>query len=330
MASYENHDFYCMNCGRKQTFYLQLFLIIIRRVIKMPKIINEIGNQYNNLKIIDNAPSKNGRKFYICECVICKNKYIISGTDLRTGKKFCKTCLHVGEQFGDLTILKLDHTAKDRHQYWECQCKCGNHEIIKYSDLSTGKKNKCFNCNKKPQYINELGNKYGKLKVIKYDSIHSNKNACWICQCDCGNIISVSGIKLRFGHTTSCGCLKSKGEFKISQLLQKNQINFKTQIHFDDCKNKNFLLFDFGIYNNENKLSYLIEYDGEQHFFYTNSGWNTQDHYEKIIERDKIKNKWCKENNIPLIRIPYTKYDTLSIKDLLLESSDFIWEEEVQ
>ena len=42
---------------------------------------------------------------------------------------------------------------------------------------------------------------------------------------------------------------------------------------------------------------------------------------------DKAKNEWCKENNIPLIRIKYDKYDTLSIEDLLLETSKFIVKE---
>jgi hypothetical protein len=36
-----------------------------------------------------------------------------------------------------------------------------------------------------------------------------------------------------------------------------------------------------------------------------------------------IKNQWCKENNIPLIRIPYTHLKDLSIEDLILETSKF-------
>ena len=49
---------------------------------------------------------------------------------------------------------------------------------------------------------------------------------------------------------------------------------------------------------------------------------------EKLLkttrEHDNFKNKWCKENNIPLIRIPYTHYNELSIKDIMLETSKFI------
>jgi len=37
-----------------------------------------------------------------------------------------------------------------------------------------------------------------------------------------------------------------------------------------------------------------------------------------------IKNQWCKENNIPLIRIPYTHLQDLCLEDLQLETSQFI------
>ena len=43
-----------------------------------------------------------------------------------------------------------------------------------------------------------------------------------------------------------------------------------------------------------------------------------------IQERDTYKNQWCKENNIPLIRIPYTHLNDLCLEDLLLETSKFI------
>ena len=76
--------------------------------------------------------------------------------------------------------------------------------------------------------------------------------------------------------------------------------------------------FDFYI----NEDNYIIEYDGEQHFKDTNGFFKTT--LEEIQKRDIFKNQWCKENNIPLIRIPYTRYDDLCIEDLLLETSKYV------
>lgn len=33
--------------------------------------------------------------------------------------------------------------------------------------------------------------------------------------------------------------------------------------------------------------------------------------------RDKIKNEWAKNNNIRLVRIPYTQYDDLNLQMIL-------------
>lgn len=53
---------------------------------------------------------------------------------------------------------------------------------------------------------NEIGNRYGKLTVIKYHHTNKTGNAFWLCSCDCGLSTVVCGSYLRNGHTTSCGC----------------------------------------------------------------------------------------------------------------------------
>lgn len=132
----------------------------------------------------------------------------------------------------------------------------------------------------------------------------------WECQCDCGNIILVSTSNLtREKETTvSCGCAKSKGEEKITSLLLEIQIPFITQKRFDSCvfpETNRQLVFDF--YLPEQNI--LIEYDGEQHFHEVR---NDRYGYKGIVARDNFKNQWCKENNIRLIRIPYTEYDNIN------------------
>ena len=286
-------------------------------VILMPKRIDEIGNIYNNLKVIGRDTNKTNRAYWICECIQCGEQYVISGTDLRLRNKSCNRCELIGKTFGNFKVIGFDHISNDRHKYWKCQCKCGNIETIRGTQLTSLERTQCLECNKqnrKKQYIDEVNNRYGRLTVLEYDEELSGKNAYWKCRCECGNTVSVLGISLRNKTTLSCGCLKSKGEYKINQLLNEASINYKTQISFNNCVYKQPLKFDFGIYDDNDNLLYLIEYDGEQHFLPI---WG-QKLFEENKIRDSIKNEYCKKNHIPLIRIPYTKYQTLSLNDLKL------------
>ena len=63
---------------------------------------------------------------------------------------------------------------------------------------------------------NEIGNKYGKLLVIKKASRPENrpKGAQWLCKCDCGNYKVIRGADLRSGHVNSCGCLYGQHSVK--------------------------------------------------------------------------------------------------------------------
>lgn len=295
----------------------------------MPKIIDETGNKYNNLIVVGLDKIINGRKIWLCRCQICQREYSISGTQLRNNKTIndCPYCEKVGKIYGRLKVLAYSHQTSDRHNYWLCQCECGNQEIIKASRLNTGERTQCLICNKqnrKSQYIDETGNKYGRLTVIELDKERSGKLAFWKCRCDCGTITTVSGIKLRDGHTQSCGCLVSAGEAKISQILSDANISFKKEITFTDCKDKHNLRFDFGVYDNKtNQLLYLIEFDGIQHFKSTGD-WSTEEHLHEVQRRDKIKNIYCQNHNIPLIRIPYYHLKQLVLEDLTLKSKFLI------
>lgn len=72
----------------------------------------------------------------------------------------------------------------------------------------------------------------------------------------------------------------------------------------------------------------MIEYDGKQHF--QDYNWGNESHsLVDSQQRDKEKNEFCWKNNIPIIRIPYTHYNNLSIEDLLLETSNFIVKENI-
>ena len=294
----------------------------------MPATINEIGNKYNHLIVTRRDKVKNCRSFWICKCEICGKEYSFSGTALRQNPNHfdCPTCEKVGQQYGRLKVIEYAYTSEDRHKYWLCECECGNREIIKATDLNTSKRVECLICQKKKhktQYIDETGKRYGKLTVLELDTEKSSKNAFWKCKCDCGTLLTVEGTKLRSGHTQSCGCIISTGEFKISQILSNANISFKKQVTFENCLDKKQLRFDFGVYNDNNELQYLIEFDGIQHFGFT-EGWNDEQNYKDTKRKDSIKNNYCFINQIPLIRIPYYHQNSLSLNDLLLKTSKYI------
>ena len=116
--------------------------------------------------------------------------------------------------------------------------------------------------------------------------------------------------------------MKSKGEERIHYLLKENKIPFECQKSFDDCRfpqTNRKARFDFYVNN-----SYIIEYDGNVHYLYSKTGWNNKENFEKTKEHDKVKNLYCKEKKIPLIRIPYTHLENIEIEDLILETSKFL------
>ena len=227
-----------------------------------------------------------------------------------------------GKTFYYLKVLNREPNRNGR-TYWRCQCKCGNEIIVQGRSLTNGNSKSC-GCYKSQKIgeikkINELGNRYGKLVVIQDGGSNSKGLRYWICKCDCGTITKVSGPQLRSGKTQSCGCLKSMGETKIANLLDTANISYKRE-YTEESLNKNI---DFFVNN-----SYLIEYDGDVHFNCNSNGWNTEKRLLEAKERDIFKNEWCIKNHIPLIRIPYTILKTLDLKDLLLETSQFIIKEE--
>lgn len=106
-------------------------------------------------------------------------------------------------------------------------------------------------------------------------------------------------------------CNKSNGVKIIYNILSKTNISFKIEFPIIDRRNKLKLFFDFYIAD----YNLAIEYDGEQHFFPVDFAGKGKDwaniEFEKTKNRDKEKNKYCKDNNIKLLRIPYWEFDNI-------------------
>lgn len=201
--------------------------------------------------------------------------------------------------------------------HWLCKCKCGKLFIASVSNLMNNRNISC-NCSS-DRNVNLTGKYFGRLKALEPTDRRDGTNVIWKCQCECGNITYVASNALG-RHTQSCGCLNgSKGEELIQKILQQNHISFERQKRFENCRDKNPLPFDFYLPN----YHILIEYDGEQHFG-LGRFWGDKEYFNILKRHDQYKNQWCKDNNIQLIRIPYTRYESLCIEDLLPQTSQFI------
>ena len=232
-----------------------------------------------------------------------------------------------GKKFERLTVLEKLY-KKGNEWVWKCQCDCGNICEARGVNLRSGVKKSC-GCLKqekdrmpKGNVKDEIGHKYGHLTVVARAGSDKDGQALWECECDCKakTHIIVSGGNLRKGHTQSCGCdRRSHGEIKVEQLLKENNISFIQEYKPFKFSSGSWASFDFYVNN-----QYIIEYDGETHYQKNLHGWHTEDKLKAQQERDIIKNQWCKNNNIPLIRIPYWHLKDLIIEDLKLETSKYI------
>lgn len=222
----------------------------------------------------------------------------------------------VGQRFGHLTVIKDTGKRLHRSIIWECKCDCGNIHEVTSNNLNGGQVNSCGKpeCPYHKTYKDLTGNRFGKLVALQPTMAKDGNHMYWKCLCDCGNITEVSSSHLQKGDVRSCGCIKASiGEMNIKTILDNNNIPYMKEYSFSDLVNKKVLRFDFAILEN-NKVIRLIEFDGIQHFkqqeYFTHSLEETQ-------YNDKIKNEYCKSNNIPLVRIPYWERDNITL-DMLL------------
>lgn len=249
----------------------------------------------------------------------------------------------LGQQFGDWTIIAEAPSVRRANgklfTMWTCQCKCGKIKNLQTSDLTGGRTKSCMQCAAKKRVLNK-GQKLHEYKenikdyslylkdhprikdlsgyqskhyiVLSYNSTDQRGQSLWNCKCECGNEFIARQSDIVSGKRINCGCSKkSNGEIKIEDILKENNINYKTEYSFDDLKDIFVLRFDFAIFDANNNLIKLIEFQGEQHYQEQNYFKNNP------MAHDKMKRQYCKKHNIKLLEIPYWDYNKIDIDYLL-------------
>jgi hypothetical protein len=147
----------------------------------------------------------------------------------------------------------------------------------------------------------ELDNMHGRITILEFIDYASPI----LVKCNiCGNEWLSRGVYLTQGHGCSC-CGQSQFEMYVSNFLDKNGFEWIGQYTYDDCRDKNVLPFDFYLPS----CNILIEADGEQHYMPVNFGGMSDEEAMKRFlitqSHDKIKDQYCQQHKINLIRIPY-------------------------
>lgn len=240
---------------------------------------------------------------------------------------------NVGDVIGNYgnKLLEITKVTSYGHRYGLFLCgRCGKNTFeAKIYHVSSDKILYCRECRKETRsgknaykFIDLTNQRFGKLIAIEY---YGSKivgytakgekltRSLWKCVCECGRYKIVDSSSLRRGLVSSCGycSFHSNGEYKISTILEEQQYKYYTQYSFSDCYNPKTnmrLRFDFYLPD----YNCCIEYDGTSHYKPNIYGsWNTEDSVKETRYRDVVKDNYCKQHSIGLIRIPYWEFDKI-------------------
>lgn len=89
------------------------------------------------------------------------------------------------------------------------------------------------------EMVDLTGNVYGKLTVISKEKKKRGHKPTWLCKCECGNMVSVTGSNLQTGHTGSCGCSRKENPSQLKHGLSRTRIYRIWSLMKDRCNNPN-------------------------------------------------------------------------------------------
>ena len=107
--------------------------------------------------------------------------------------------------------------------------------------------------------------------------------------------------------------LSSRGEIKIHEILEENDLNFIEEYSFPGLTSSNGrpLRFDFVVFDDDDNIDFIIEYQGRQHYEASSKFGGKKGLYQQQYNDNK-KRRFCALQDIILIEIPYTEENLIS------------------
>lgn len=257
---------------------------------------------------------------YICK----KHPDIIQSTrynSLQQGKG-CPYCVgkakHTFEEVKNYfescgyTLLEDTYINANTRMKYQCPHHPTKELYIRYSDLRHGVR--CPYCSKvgRKTYedIKDEFEARGYILVSSKDEyVNTHSMLRYICLKHPNEINAIAYYNFYSGE--GCPhCRTSKGEKKIKQWLNEQNIKFEQQYRFDNLKDKRKLSYDFWL----PAFNLLIEYQGEFHdgtINKINSCLQTKDELISQQQRDNLKRQYAKEQDYQLLEIWYWDFDNI-------------------
>lgn len=268
-----------------------------------------------------------------CRCNIHNEIFDTYPNNLSKGNNGCKSCisdalskrnLKSHEEFEEQVKLMNPH-IKLLEKYngakgsLKCYCTIHNKEFTKYFQRLITSHTGCDEC-----YKEDIRERMGKsterfkeeLKVVhpELEVIGKYVNRYTPIEFYChDHNYRFYDIPSHVLNRYNC-CAKSSKfikELEVGSILDELKIKYTPQKSFYECRDVNALPFDYYL----NDYHILIEYQGEQHYKVVKFGTQDLDEakqkFEYTKKHDEIKKQYCKNNDIPLIEIPYWEYDNM-------------------
>lgn len=291
--------------------------------------ISELGAINPNIEVLERYVNYHTK--ILCRCLIDNYEWRVEPAKLISSKHGCPKCgrsLKLTQEEFEKQLhqinpdIEIVGNLKNVNTKIQIRCKvCGKEWGATPSHLKSGEG--CPSCAIKrardryrkslEEFKREMEKIDSTIEIID-DKYLSNKDKIK-CKCKvCNKEWSASPTNLL--KERGCpSCTSSKGEKKVQEWLKKSRIRYETEFTFDECKDKRKMPFDFYLPD----YNMVIEYDGQQHFYPTRFGGISQEraehNFKEVKRRDELKNLFCEEVGIKLLRISYLQYN--EIEDIL-------------
>lgn len=243
-------------------------------------------------------------------CMSCKQKLSVTSVDART--EFIARCIDQHGEYYDYSLVSEEFSAKGK-----VTIICPKHGPFKIGSHEHKKGQGCAKC--KIDKVTSATRSNTTDFIVKANIVHKFKynytnvdyhNAKTPVTVICpshGKFDQTPDVHLRGSGCPRC--VSSLPMREIINSLERQGLSYITEKTFPLLKGDKLLRFDVYVPS----LNLCIEYDGPHHTQPVTYGSMTPadavTQFEKQQQHDDLKNQFCEDNNIELIRIPYTDYN---------------------